>query len=173
MYNVNHKHKALLVTDNNFLAEGVVSVFKYKLSHLKVEVIKITHEDFSMVENFCADSFKVVFIDIPPPVFYFGGESGSILRNRGVAMKISPPSILKKIKIIKPNKKNNFSFECLSQKQIEFLSLVLRGATERTISKVMNISVKTVSAHGRNVRIKMGLENRNHFLQFVNFMRII
>nr|WP_172689133.1 hypothetical protein [Enterobacter asburiae]AQZ19795.1 hypothetical protein [Enterobacter asburiae] len=68
-------------------------------------------------------------------------------------MKILHPSMLKKIKI----KIKKFSFECLSQKQTEFLNLTLRGATDRTISKVINIPLKTESAYRCNVQIKMEL----------------
>jgi DNA-binding NarL/FixJ family response regulator len=48
----------------------------------------------------------------------------------------------------------------LTQREVEVLQLVARGASNRQVADALQISVRTVNTHMTNILNKTGLENR-------------
>jgi len=57
------------------------------------------------------------------------------------------------------------SFQSLTNRELEVLSLIGTGLSSEAISKRLSLSLKTVEAHRGNIRSKLGLETRDRLLE--------
>lgn len=166
------KYRVLIATNNLYFTLGVEHCIEQKYPYLDFTIdtlepgLLYSMESSAEFEEYNLLIFDIAHLSIRKKL----RPTQNILYSVGLSKKelcgMIHQTIYTKIKFDKKLP----VLPSLSKKETEYFKLMTKGTPERTICRLMNISSKTISTHRRNVRIKMGLQNRNQFLQFISRM---
>lgn len=166
------KYKILLISENNYLADGIKWLIKSINIDIDPCIIKISHCDYFSNNKPEIMGVSMIIIDIPQiSISDFKLRHENILDASTLTAKNLTYAVQKTVQ----NKVSTINLKTLngnlSERELQYLELLLQGVPERKISRLMHISYRTVSTHRRNVRIKMGISNRNKFIQYISMMQ--
>ncbi|BEU80981.1 hypothetical protein EAG21025_42940 (plasmid) [Enterobacter asburiae] len=159
--------EVLIVSCNYYLIRGLSLYFEETFPALDFHFFVIKPVNFNFYFNKVGlQRFNILCLDLHSlwshvltsevNVMFINGKTSTNELNEVVTNLLS-----------QQQKHNKMAFHKtrFSKRELEIWTHLYDGACDAVISKKMDISIKTVRTHRRNIIIKLGLKNKNHLIK--------